>query len=784
MNAADQDVQPVAEPGTGFVGKGDPTPRVDGRAKVTGQARYAAEHVAEDMVFGVVVSSTIAKGRIAALHLDDAFAIPGVVQILSHLNRPKMRKLDLFYKDMTAPSGSPFKPFHSDGILYSGQPIALVLAQSFEAARYAASLVRVQYEEEPHETHLLVHLDRSHKPSRLKAGFSPPPEETGDARAAFESAPVKVSAEYYAGVEHHNPMEMHATTVLRSADGHLTIYDKSQSSQNSRWMVSRAFGLSAKKVTVRNPFVGGAFGSGLRPQYNLLLAVMAALDLKRSVRVVLTRQQMFTFGHRPETWQRVSLAAGNDGRLAAVLHEAIAETSRLEDYVEVVVNWSGQLYACDNVKLGYRLVALDQYSPIDMRAPGAAHGVHALEIAMDELAYALGMDPLALRILNYAERDSAQDLPFSTKELRACYREGADRFGWHHRSMTPRSMREGSELVGWGMATGQWDAMQMFARAHAVLNADGKLVVSSAASDIGTGTYTVMAQIAADAMGLPLEDVIFRLGDSTLPVAPIEGGSSHVTTVGSAVEGVCEKLKKRLFSLARELKDLPFAQAAFEDVRFRHGHIVLEGRPGSCALSLRDLLARSGTESVETKYLMLPNLLKQKEYVRATHSAVFCEVRVDEDFGTVRVTRVVSAIAAGRIMNPQLARSQIIGGVVWGISQALHEETHADHRLGRFMNHNFSEYHIAVNADIHDIDVIFVEEDDRIVSRLGAKGVGEIGLVGVAAAVSNAIFHATGRRIRSTPMTPDKVMTPDKLWEAGDAAVGIPLIGGPPVSDL
>ncbi|GHC84888.1 aldehyde oxidase [Pseudorhodoferax aquiterrae] len=774
MTSPHNDVQPVAEPGTGYVRKGDGVPRVDGRAKVTGQARYAAEHLADGMIFGVVVNSTIAKGRIATLQLDAARAVPGVVEILSHLNRPRMRKLDLFYKDMTAPAGSPFKPFHSDGILYSGQPIALVLADSFEAARYAASLVRVQYVQEEHETHLLSHLERSHKPSRLKAGFSPPPDETGDAQAAFDAAPMQVSAEYYAGVEHHNPMEMHASTVLWGEDGHLTVYDKSQSSQNSRWMVSHVFGIPKHRLTVKNPFVGGAFGSGLRPQYNLILAVMAALHLKRSVRVVLTRQQMFTFGHRPETWQRVQLAARADGTLAAVLHEAIAETARIEDYVEVVVNWSGQLYKCDNVKLGYRLVALDHYSPIDMRAPGAAHGIHALEVAMDELSYAVGMDPLALRLHNYSERDEAQDLPYSTKELRACYEQGAARFGWSQRPMAPRSMREGHELIGWGMATGQWDAMQMFARAHAELHADGRLVVGSAATDIGTGTYTVMAQIAADAMGLQLEDVVFRLGDSTLPVAPIEGGSSHVATVGSAVEGVCEKLQKKLFALARRLDDLPFAKARFADVQFREGSMVLQGGPGgSCAISLQQLLARAGETRVETKYLMLPNILKQKKYVRATHSAVFCEVRVDEDFGTVRVTRVVSAVAAGRIMNPQLARSQIMGGVVWGISQALHEETHADHRLGRFMNHSLAEYHVAVQADVHDIDVLFVEEDDRIVSRLGAKGVGEIGMVGVAAAVTNAIYHATGRRIRSTPMTPDKVMTPGMGWEARDSAVGI-----------
>ncbi|MDO9403681.1 MAG: xanthine dehydrogenase family protein molybdopterin-binding subunit, partial [Polaromonas sp.] len=491
--------------------------------------------------------------------------------------------------------------------------------------------------------------------------------------------------------------------------------------------------------------------------YQLPLAVMASLALKRSVRVTLTRQQMFTFGHRPETLQRVKLAADADGTLRAIVHHAIAETSRFEDYVEVVVNWSGQLYACDNIKLGYQVVDLDQHSPIDMRAPGAAHGVHALEVAMDELSYALGMDPLALRLKNYAERNPMDDLPYSTKALRACYEQGAARFGWAQRPLQPRTMREGTELVGWGMATGTWDAMQMFARASAVLHADGHLVVSSAATDIGTGTYTVMAQIAAAAMGLPMEQVQFQLGDSTLPVAPIEGGSSHVTTVGSAVEGVCRKLQKRLLKMARAMDGSPLRRARLNEVDFADGTVRLRATP-SHAIRLVDILAAAGEVRLEEKYLMLPHVLTQKKYVRATHSAVFCEVKVDELLGTVRVTRVVSAIAAGRIMNATTARSQIIGGVVWGISQGLHEETHSDHALGRFMNHNLGEYHVAVNADIHDIDVIFVDEDDRVVSRLGAKGVGEIGLVGVSAAVCNAIYHATGKRVRSTPMTPDKVM--------------------------
>ncbi len=748
---------PVADPGTGQVRTGTPVSRIDGRAKVTGQAKYAAEHFAPDLAYGVVVSSPVAKGRITAIHIDDALAVPGVVQVLTHANRPKVRGFDIAYKDMTAPAGAPFRPLYDDKVFYSGQPVALVVADTFEAARYAASLVRIDVEQEAHDTKLSANLDKAYTPKPLKAGFEPPPSEKGDADKAFEAAPVKVDARFYSGVEHHNPMELFASTVIRGEDGHLTIYDKTQSSQNSRWYVSHVFGLSKSKVTVRNTYVGGAFGSGLRPQYQLTLAVMAALHLKRSVRVVLTRQQMFTFGHRPETLQRVKLAAERDGTLRSIYHEAIAETSHIEDYVEVVVNWSGLLYACDNIKFDYKVVKLDQYTPIDMRAPGAAHGVHALEVAMDELSYELGMDPLALRLKNYADRAPVEDKPYSSKELRACYELGAKQFGWDKRPLAPRSMREGTELVGWGMATGVWDAMQMFARASAVLHADGKLVVSSAATDIGTGTYTVMAMIAAEAMGLPLEDVTFQLGDSTLPVAPIEGGSSHVTTVGSAVAGVCEKLRKTLLKHAQKLADSPFAKARNRDVEFVAGTLRLKKHPET-ALPLAAILADSGVARLEEKYLMLPNMLKQRKFRRLVHSAVFVEVRVDEELGVVRVTRVVDAVAAGRIMNLKTATSQVVGGIVWGISQALHEESYTDHRFGRFMNHNMSEYHVPVNADIHAIDVIFANEDDRIVSRLGAKGVGEIGIVGVAAAISNAIYHATGRRLRSTPMTPDKVL--------------------------
>jgi xanthine dehydrogenase YagR molybdenum-binding subunit len=756
---------PVAPEGTGRVHSGMAVSRVDGRAKVTGSAQYAAEHGAADLCYGVAVNSTVAKGRIKQIDSIAALSAHGVIAVITHLNRPKMRSNDLAYKDMTAPGGSPFRPLFSDRVFYSGQPIALVVADTFEAARHAATLLKVTYDVEEHDTNLLASLDRAYKPRPLKAGFTPPSSK-GDAEAAWDAAPVKIESEYYNGVEHHNPMEMHASTVIYGEDGHLTIYDKTQSSQNSRWYVSHAFGLSKDKVTVRNPYVGGAFGSGLRPQYQLPLAVMAALQLKRSVRVVLTRQQMFSFGHRPETWHKLRLAASRDGKLQAISHEAIQETSRLEDYVEVVVNWSGQMYACDNIKLGYQLVAQDRYSPIDMRAPGAAHGVHALEVAMDELAYELKMDPLELRLRNYAEINPLEDKPFSSKELRQCYKLGAERFGWKDRPIEPRSMRDGDELIGWGMATGMWDSLVMVARVSAVLHADGRLVVSSAASDIGTGTYTVMSMIAAEALGLPLERVTFQLGDSTLPLAPVEGGSSHVATVGSGVAGACDKLKASLLKLAQAQTDSIFKGLKLKDVEFNDGMMHLRAQPGN-GVQLHELLAAAGQDRLEEKFLLTPQMLKQRKYSRAVHSAVFCEVRVNEKLGMVRVTRVVDAVAAGRIISAKTAASQIVGGVVWGISQALHEETFTDHRLGRFMNHNYAEYHVATNADIHDIQVIFADEDDRVVSKqLGAKGVGEIGIVGVAAAVANAIFHATGKRLRTTPITPDKLLLGDRELEA------------------
>ena len=743
--------------GKGMEGRiGMPTSRVDGRLKVTGQAQYAAEFAAEDLLYGVVVSGAIAHGEISAIDAAAALAVDGVLHVMTHENRPPLPRFDRSYRDDDTPSGSPFRALYDEKIIYSGQPVALVLATSFEAARHGAALVKVSYKATSHQTDLdAVQADAYH-PRQGKDGFQPPPKPRGDADAALKKAEINVLAEYSTPVEHHNPMEMHASTVMVDADGSLTIYDKTQGVLNTQQYVTGVFGLKPEQVRVISPFVGGAFGSGLRPQYQLFLAVLAAQEMKRSVRVVLTRQQMFSFGHRPASRHQIALGADKTGKLLALKHAAVAETSRFEDYIEVVVNWSGSAYQCDNVTLDYKVAALDVYTPLDMRAPGATLGVYALESAMDELAHAVHVDPVALRLMNYAEKDQNTGKPFSSKELKACYEQGAAKFGWDKRDPAPRSMRRGKTLVGWGMAGGFWDAMQQPASAKAVLSADGKLAVSSATADIGTGTYTAMTMIAADTLGLPLENVVFTLGDSSLPQAPLEGGSWTVSSVGSAVKSVCENIRKKLFTIARAMPDSPLAKAGADEVEWTGGRVQLAGQPDK-SLAISDIMRSDGLHRIEESVDQSPEK-KQKQYTMQTHSAVFVEVEVDEDFGTVAVKRVVSAIAGGRVINPKAARSQIVGGVVWGIGMALHEETLTDHALGRFMNHSFAEYHIPVNADIPDIDVVFVEEHDDIVNPLGAKGMGEIGIVGVAAAVANAVFHATGKRVRDLPITLDKTV--------------------------
>ena len=732
---------------------GQPVDRVDGRAKVTGEAKYAAEYATPGLVHGWVVSSPIARGKIVSIDASEALKLPGVIRVFSHENTSGLAWFDSSYRDQVAPPGSPFRPLYDAEVHFSAQPVALVVADSLELARFASTLVRIEYETRPHATDLHANLETARTPKE-RDGIKPPPKARGHAEKALAASPVRVDVEYEVPVEHHNPMEMFATTAVRDEDGTLTVYDKTQGVQNVRDYLCNVLGFKPAEIRVVSSYVGGAFGSGLRPQYQAFLAALAARELKRSVRVALTRQQMFGLGHRPMTRQRVALGASADGALQAVIHEATAETSRHEDYSEEVVNWSGLLYRCDNARFEHKVVPLDLPTPCDMRAPGAVWGLFALEGAMDELAVALGIDPVELRLRNYAEEDQNDGKPFTSKELRECYRQAAERFGWSRRDPSPRSMRRGSTLIGWGMAGGAWESMQQKAAASARLTVDGKLTVASATEDIGTGTYTVMTQIAAELLGLPLEDVTFKLGDSSLPEAPVEGGSFTVASVGSAVKAACVAVRKTLFGLARRIEGSPLAGASLDQVDFAEGRIRLRDDP-SRSVSLAEAMRGGGVDVIEEEASAAP---KQDGYSRHTHSAIFAEVEVDEDFGTVRATRVVTAIAGGRVINPKTARSQVMGGIVWGIGSALHEAGVLDHRFGRFMAHNLADYHVPVNADVTDVEVIFVEERDELVNPLGAKGLGEIGVVGVAAAIANAVFHATGRRIRELPITLDKLL--------------------------
>ena len=730
--------------------------RVDGALKVTGAAKYSAEFAADDLSYGYIVSGAIAKGEITAIDISAAMAAPGVVDVLTHENRPADPYKRDSFQDAVAPPGVPFRALQDNKIVYSGQPAALVLAESFEEARYAASLVKVTYKGETHETDLRKLAPNAYDPPEKREGVAPPPKPWGHADKAFDKAPIKLREHYHLAAEHHNPMEPFATTVIWQGDGKLLIHDKIQGVTNSQDYVVENFGLKKEDVRLVSPFMGGGFGSGLRPQYQLFLAVLAALKLKRSVRVVMTRDQMFTFSYRPNALQTIALGCDDAGNMLAMRHDAVGITSRFEDYQEVVVNWTGLLYSCDNVALTYKIAKADTYTPSDMRAPGAVTGVFALEIAMDELAYKVGLDPIELRLRNYTELDEEEDKPYTSKELRECYRLGAEKFDWSRRTPQPRSMRDGHDLVGLGMASGVWEAMMMKTSARARLTADGKLEVANAAADIGTGTYTILTQIAADTLGLPMSDVTTKLGDSDFPFAPVEGGSWTAASSGNAVRNACLKVAEEVFKLARGMANSPLANADFEHVIFADGRIQLGDDP-SRSVTLADAMRGAGKEAIECEDAAEPDAAMQKTFSSYTHSAIFAEVRVDEDLGIVRVKRLTLAIAAGKILNPKTARSQIIGGAVMGIGSALEEESMLDHNLGRFMNHNFGEYHIPVNADIHDIDVIFVDEEDKA-NPLGIKGLGEIGIVGTAAAIANAVYHATGKRIRDLPITVDKII--------------------------
>jgi xanthine dehydrogenase YagR molybdenum-binding subunit len=743
---------------------GEPIDRVDGPLKVTGGARYAAEIPVAGVAHAVVVTSSVANGRILSMDTAAASRVRGVLAVLTPFNAPKVTVPQRAESSGAqgqggqsaqgqggqsaqgaqgqsgqgqggqgqAGQGGPRRTpamriptvLQNTEVHYNGQPIGLVVADTLEAAMEAAHLVSVRYNAAPPV------LDMSRAPKNPPESVHPLGGERtikrGDVDTALRGAPVRVEHDYTTPLENHNPMEVHNTVAVWDGD-RLTLYTSTQGIFSVRNTVARAFGLEPNAVRVVSYFTGGGFGSKGGAWSHEILAAMGARATGRPVKLMLTRRQMFgPVGGRPRTLQHIALGAARDGTLTAIRHTSTSNTSTLEDWVEPATNQTRMLYECPNVETQYDLIRLNVGSPTFQRAPGESTGTYALESAMDELAYALSMDPVQLRLKNYADNDPESGKPWSSKSLRDCYTLGAERFGWAKRSPTPRSMRDGRWLVGWGMATATYPARRSGAGATARMNPDGSVVVRAGSQEIGCGTYTSMSQVAADAIGVSVERVRFELGVTDMPENPASTGSVTAASTGSAVHDVGVMLKKKLDALARP-------DESYADVVRRAGQPI-------------EVTSTSHANEDAQRY--------------STHSfgAVFTEVRVDPDLGLIRVPRVVTAHGVGKILNEKTARSQIIGGVVWGISMALHEETHIDPRSGRYVNAELAEYFVPVNADVGTIDVSFVRENDPIVSTIGAKGVGEIGITGVAASIANAVYHATGKRIRDLPIRVDKII--------------------------
>ncbi len=708
-------------------------PRVDGPAKVTGGARYAAEFHPDGLAYAASHDSTVAAGRITAIDTATAARAPGVLLVLTHLDAERLPYQAAAERPAVDPvAGEQLRVLQDAEIHFSGQPVALVVATTQAQALYGASLVRVTYASDSRgQLHFDPGLAKPTSEAAAKKGRGPETRQ-GDPDAAFAAAPVRVEAIYTQAREQHNAMEPHATVAQWQGE-HLTLWSKTQWVGNERDEIARRFGIAPDKVRVINPFVGGAFGSALRTWPHVTLAAMAARRAGRPVRFELTRRQLFTaIGFRPQTWQRVALGAERDGRLTAMIHEVTGQTSTYEEFAEGALAPAATTYACPNRRTRYGLVPMNVSTPCPMRGPGWATGLIGQEIAMDELAAALKLDPVDLRLRNYAERDPTKNLPWSSNALRACYRQGAERFGWSRRAPEPGVMRDGGELVGFGMATAIYHVARYPTSASVTLFADGTAVVRSATTDMGPGTYTSATQVAADALGLPVARVRFELGDSALPPAKEHGGSTTMASVGSAVQAACSALKAKLDALA----GAHGGDAADPVAVLRHAALArldaeAEARPGDDA----------------------------KTHSSVGFGAVFAEVRVDPDLCTVRVARIVGAYDAGRIVNPRLAHSQCIGGMVGGIGMALLEDAEWDSNLGRVANATLAEYLLPVCADIHELDAIFVESEDKVVNPLGVKGLAELGLCGVAPAIANAIWHATGKRVRELPVTPDRLLT-------------------------
>jgi len=734
-----------------YVGK--PLNRIDGKLKVTGQARYTSDYSLPGMLHAVIFQSEIPSGRIASFNLWDARHVPGVVEILTFENAPKVAFPAQFGV------GESFVPLQNNKVFYNGQAIGVAVAESLEAAQEAARLVRVHYVESHAALDFVQSLGAAY-PMKKMLPIGEINSERGHVRDAFADAPVQIQETYTIPLENHNPIEPSAT-VAQFENGVLKMYDATQGVWQVSDLFAKALRLERDQIQVITKFVGGAFGCKGSVWPHQFLAVMAAKKTGRPVKLSLSREQMFTgVGHRPATVQKVSLGAGRDGTLLSLEHDTTNTVAVNKDYSERSSVLSAMLYRCDNVKTVHSAVKLNYQAPTFMRAPGYSSGSFALESALDELAHATKIDPVELRRLNYAERDGWAKAPFSSNSLLRCYSEGSERFGWKGRPEKPGVRREGDWLVGYGMATAVYPAHRFQAKALVELRGDGTVKVSSATQDIGTGTYTIMAQLTADGVGVPVEKVIVELGDSRLPQASVSGGSTTAASVGTAIDAACRTLRRELHALARIQPDSPLAGTKLEQVGFADGSAFLLAEP-SRKDTLTEILRRSGQRALMAEG---SNEMENKPGLsKYAFGAQFTELHVNGYTGEVRLQRMLGAFACGKILNEKTARSQFMGGMIFGIGQALMESGVPDTRNGRLAVKDLADYHVPTNADVPPIEVVMVEEKDSAVNPIGAKGIGEIGIVGVAASIANAVFNATGIRLRDLPLTPDKLVRRQEL---------------------
>jgi xanthine dehydrogenase YagR molybdenum-binding subunit len=732
---------------------GQPLTRREGVLKVKGEARYAADNHPPGMLHAVMAVSQIARGRVTFLDVQAARSHPGVVDVMTPANRPALAE-DPDAK--TNPFMFRLDLLQNDQVRYANQPIAVVIAETLEAATEGASLLSPRYDALPARTGL--DAGTSFVPPAVGVG-NPSELRRGDVEAGLAAASKRIGAIYETPAQYHNAMEPHAIVAAWDGDA-LSIDTPSQGLALAQGRIAGLFGISPDKIHIRSPYLGGGFGSKGLMSGPQVLGILAARLVGRPVKLVLRREHMYgPVGHRAPTRQTLRMGVDAESLLTAIDHHAKTVSSSFDDFFEPAADASHTLYASPAIATSHEAVRIDTGTPLFMRAPGEATGSIALESAIDEMAWACGMDPLAFRLKNYAELEPISGKPFSSKALRECYAQGAERFGWSKRRLAPRQWRdEAGLLVGWGMGTATFPALMFQGEARAVVRSDGSGLMETGAHDMGQGAWTALAQIAADGLGLEQEQVEFRSGTSDLPDAGIAGGSSHTATAGMAIHNAGAAVIAKLADLATGDQRSPLFGASNAGVVARAGRLFRRDDE-SRSESYADILGRAGLAEIEARGKGAADPAAQSVYAMHAHGAVFAEVKVDPDLGQIRVTRLVGAFAAGRVINPRMVRSQIFGGMIWGVSFALHEQAITDRRSGRILNANLAEYHVPVNADVPSLEALMIEEHDPHVNALGIKGVGEIGVTGSAGAVANAVWHATGVRVRRFPIGIDDLVT-------------------------